>query len=268
MVHSGAQHDELLKAVVADSFGQRARNYNEYAKVQRTAAEFLVSMVDDQLSGLSGPYLEIGAGTGFLTQPLINQLPAGVFYATDLSEEMLHVCRENLEIPSGMDVVFDIRDAEMPLDHQKYGLIATAMTAQWFEDTRATLKRYAESLKPGGLLIYSYLDETCFPEWKALCAESGVPFTGNILPASAPLNIDTDHFCWESTTNEFFSETYPSPADFFRNLKRIGAGTQKNGNKNSVGAVLSLNEHWMKKGLESFKITYGITFGAIRRKKS
>lgn len=266
MVQTGLQDDKLLKSVVADTFGQRARNYNEYAKVQRTAAEFLVSLVDDQLPELSGPYLEIGAGTGFLTQPLLRHLPAGVFYITDLSDEMLQVCKENLSLPSGMEVVFDIRDAEQPLDSQQYGLIATAMTAQWFEDTTATLKRYAESLKPGGLLIYSYLDESCFPEWKALCAESGVPFTGNPLPTSAPLQIETNRFCWESTTNEFFSETYPTPADFFRNLKRIGAGTQKRGNKNSAGAVLNLNEHWLKKGLDSFKITYGITFGAIRRK--
>lgn len=266
MILAESQDDQLSNVVVADSFGQRARYYNEHAKVQRKAADFLVSLAEDLLSDLPGPYLEIGAGTGFLTQLLIRLLPSGDFFVTDLSEEMLRVCRENLEIPHWMEVIYDIHDAEQTLGSQQYGLIATALTAQWFVDTRATLKRYAESLKPGGLLIYSYLDESCFPEWKALCAESGVPFTGNPLPESLPLQIDTTQFCWESITTEFFSEVYPTPADFFRNLKRIGAGTQKTGNKNSVGAVLNLNEHWLKKGLDSFKITYGITFGVIRRK--
>jgi len=266
MIQPEPQNKELLRSVVAESFGQHARSYNEHARVQRTAAEFLVTMVDEYLRDLSGPYLEIGTGTGFLTQLLLQKLPSGTYYATDLSEEMLFVCRENLTIPRGLDVRYDIRDAEESLDSQQYGLIATAMTAQWFEDTPGTLRRYAESLKPGGLLIYSYLDESCFPEWKALCAESGVPFTGNPLPTSAPLRIDNNRFCWEGTTHEVFSEMYASPADFFRNLKRIGAGTQKQGNKNSAGAVLNLNEYWLKKGVDAFKITYGITFGVIRRK--
>jgi malonyl-CoA O-methyltransferase len=255
-----------IKSLVADSFGQQARSYNEHAIVQRKAANYLVNLVEDMLPELPEPYLEIGAGTGFLTQPLIDKLSSGTYIISDISEEMLQVCKEELHVPDYIQSRFEVRDAEQPLGDEKYGLIATAMTAQWFHDTASTLLRFADSLKPGGLLLYSYLDQTCFPEWKALCAEAGVPFTGNPLPKGVPLQINNNRFCWEYTSSEWYTERYASPADFFRNLKRIGAGTQRSGSKNTAGAVLSLNEHWLQKGLQSFEITYGITFGAVRCK--
>ncbi|HAC16512.1 MAG TPA: hypothetical protein DCE78_11300 [Bacteroidetes bacterium] len=266
-MRASALHNPDLKQIVADNFGQKARDYIQYAKVQRKAAEYLVSMVDDILPKLDGPYLELGAGTGFVTQLLMDKLPAGDFAVTDISEEMLAISQEVLNVPDAINAGFLIKDAEAPLPESTYGLIATAMTAQWFENLDATFHGYLNALKPNGLFVYSYLDERCFPEWKALCAESGIPFTGNTLPTSAPLSIDTSKFCWEYASNEIMSETYESPAEFFRNLKRIGAGTQRNGNKNSVGAVLALNEHWLRKGHKQFKISYGISFGAIRRKR-
>ena len=264
---SALQENSDLKKIVADNFGQKARDYIKYAKVQRKAAEYLVSMIDDILPELEGPYLELGAGTGFVTQPLVEKLPPGDFAITDISDEMLAICREVLTIPDTIKAEYLIKDAEEPLPESTYGLIATAMTAQWFDDLKSTFQGYLNALKPNGLLVYSYLDEQCFPEWKALCAESGIPFTGNTLPSSAPLSIDTSKFCWEYASNEMMSETFESPAEFFRNLKRIGAGTQRNGNKNSIGAVLALNEHWLRKGQDHFTITYGISFGAIRRKR-
>lgn len=264
---SAVQGNQDIKKIVADNFGQKARDYIKFAKVQLKAAEYLVSMIDDILPDLEEPYLELGAGTGFVTQPLMAKLPSGKMLITDISDEMLAISREVLQIPNHLDVEFLIKDAEDSLTESTYGLIITAMTAQWFDQIEATFNDYLKALKPGGVFVYSYLDERCFPEWKALCAESGVPFTGNPLPSYAPMTIDTSQYCWEYASNEIMSETYESPSEFFRNLKRIGAGTQRNGNKNSLGAVLALNEHWLRKGLREFTISYGITFGAIRRKR-
>lgn len=256
-----------LKEIVASNFGDKAKDYMKYARVQKQAAEFIVSMFEDIVTDLEPPFIELGAGTGFVTQPLVKLLPAGDFHVTDISAEMLHICRLELDIPDGITVHFEQKDAETRLPENSYGLILTALTAQWFSDTEGILIKLLESLKPGGVLVYSYLDERCFPEWKALCAETGVPFTGNQLPSAAPLKIDNNRFCWEYCSSDFFTELYENPSDFFRNLKRIGAGTQTSGNKNNYGAVISLNEHWKLKNKPAFNVTYGITFGAIRRKR-
>jgi malonyl-CoA O-methyltransferase len=254
-----------VKMVVASTFGDRAKDYINYAIVQRQAANHMVSIFEDIIINLEPPYIELGAGTGFVTQPLVNVLPDGDFYITDISDEMLAMCKHELQLPENIKAYFDRFDAEMDLPISQYGLIITALTAQWFSNTENVLLGLLESLKPGGVLIYSYLDERCFPEWKALCAESGIPFTGNQLPSAAPLKINSSKYCWEYTSSDLFTETYDSPANFFKNLKRIGAGTQTSGNKGSYGSVLQLNEHWLQKNKNNFNITYGITFGAIRR---
>lgn len=258
--------EKRLNRAVASSFGDHANDYINYAFVQREAAKYMVSMFEDIIINLNPPYIELGAGTGFATQPLVNILPGGDFYITDISDEMLAICKQELKLPDNIIAHFERFDAEMDLPVSKFGLIITALTAQWFSHTENVLLGLLESLKPGGVLLYSYLDERCFPEWKALCAESGIPFTGNRLPSSAPLQIDASNYCWEYCSSDLFTESYDSPADFFKNLKRIGAGTQTSGNKGNYGAVLSINEHWLQKNKSSFTVTYGITFGAIRRK--
>jgi malonyl-CoA O-methyltransferase len=258
--------DKDIKKNVASAFGDHAKDYIKYAHVQRQAAEFMVSMFEDIIITLEPPYIELGAGTGFVTQSLVPLLPEGDFYVTDISEEMLNVCRHNLTYPKKMRVHFEQRDAEKSLSDNQYGLIITALTAQWFSNTEMVLLRLLESLKPGGVLLYSYMDERCFPEWKVLCAETGIPFTGNQLPSSAPLQINSTRFNWEYSSSDLFTETYESPSDFFRNLKRIGAGTQTSSSKGNYGAILALNEYWLLKNKSNFQITYGITFGAIRRK--
>lgn len=255
-----------LKEKVAQSFGDKADAYNRFAFVQRIAAERFGELAEDIVNTLSPPYIELGCGTGFVTQHVARSLAEGDFYVTDISSAMLRACKRDLTLPPQLSVVFQQHDAEKSLKEGHYGLIITALTAQWFESTHNSLLSLLDSLKPNGVLIYSYLDDRCFPEWKALCAETGIPYTGNTLPASTPLKIDADTYSWEFYTPELFSEQYESPAEFFRNLKRIGAGTQKSGQKNNPGAIVALNEHWVQKGKPFFTISYGITFGAIRRK--
>ncbi|MCH8495563.1 MAG: methyltransferase domain-containing protein [Balneolales bacterium] len=256
-----------IKEKVAQNFGDKARDYNLYAFVQRKAAGRFAELAEDVVADLESPYLELGCGTGFITQPVLNRLSGGTFFITDLSPEMLESCQRDLAKPGNVDIVFEQRDAEDQLPENSYGLITTALTAQWFESTENTLLGYLNALKPGGVLMYSYLDDRCFPEWKALCAETGIPFTGNVLPPAVPLSFDPERFSWEFFTTELFTEEYDSPSEFFRNLKRIGAGTQRSGQKNNPGAIVQLNEQWSLRRKNVFQVTYGITFGGIRRKR-
>ena len=128
---------------------------------------------------------------------------------------MLQACQADLNIPERLQVHFSNIDGENQLPDDTYGLIFTALTAQWFADTEAVLNQYLRALKPAGMLMYSYLDERCFPEWKALCAETGIPFTGNTLPPCAPIPLDPSLYSWEYFSMELFTEVFDSPADFF-----------------------------------------------------
>jgi malonyl-CoA O-methyltransferase len=261
-----------LKDQVAQNFGTKAEDYNKYAIVQREAASRLAELAGQFICDLNGTYIELGCGTGFVTQYLCEILEKGAFEITDLSPEMLKACRIDLTNPNGLKLTFQIRDAESPLPENSYDLILNALTAQWFTDLDSVFKGWLKALKPGGMLIYSFLDNRCFPEWKKLCEDANLPFSANKLPAPIPLNLNFEHYEWEFFTTEIYTETFESPSEFFKNLKRIGAGTKTNtktktGSQESVaGTTSKINEYWTSLNKTEFQVSYGITFGGIRRK--
>lgn len=159
---------------VAQSFGRRARHYAEHAHLQRHTAQALADFVLEQ-GGLpgAGPVVEIGCGTGLLTE-LLHQ-PGRPYLATDLSPEMLEQCllrlgrRENLS--------FAVLDGQQPAFTAPPAALVSNLTCQWFADPVAGLAGLAR-LAP--CLAFSVPLSGSFPEWEAAFAELGR--TSGLLP--------------------------------------------------------------------------------------
>jgi malonyl-CoA O-methyltransferase len=258
----------LYKNRVAQNFGSKAEEYNQYAHIQRLAASKLAELAAPLINELDGIYLELGCGTGFVTQHLCEILQNGTFEITDISVEMLQVCQNDLRNPNELNLLFSLKDAENVLNENNYDLIINALSAQWFADLTTVFNSWLKALKPGGLLLYSYLDSRCFPQWKKLCSDANLPYTANLLPEPILLNFDSNKYELEFFTTEIYSETYKVPSEFFGNLKRIGAGTRTTPppEKSARGIIKQLDEYWLSNNNSNFCISYGITFAGIRRK--
>lgn len=208
---------------IATNFGHAAAQYESQAHIQAWAAEHLGQWLSD-LSVPEGSVLEIGCGTGLLSRQLIRHFPTRAIQLSDLSPAMLEQCRQQV---AGLypQPSFDCRDGEMPLT-EPYALIASSFTIQWFENPGRAIAQWAEVLLPGGYLLLAFPTAESFPEWRAACTRSGIPYSGVPLPDWAGLlkGLGDRLTIVQQQTVEMM-QPLTHPLNFFRQLQGIGAHT-------------------------------------------
>lgn len=67
-----------LNKQVAENFGRSVSDYHKQAEVQKEVADRLIASLEPWRDILPpGPILEVGCGTGFVTQGLVDLYPKG-----------------------------------------------------------------------------------------------------------------------------------------------------------------------------------------------
>lgn len=164
----------INKAQVQKNFSQHAITYDQYAVVQKEMARDLLLKIKR-----TGKYfrkiLEIGCGTGFLTELLAREYPLAQITATDIAPEMIVVAREKLAVFSNINYFVadgeNLRADNVSFD-PSFDLIVSNAVFQWFTDYTATFTQYHTYLGPGGYLIFSTLGAGTFKELY-VCLEDG-----------------------------------------------------------------------------------------------
>lgn len=254
------------KSDIAQNFGKSVDYYQKHAEVQKEVARRLIASLEPWREIIPpGPILEVGCGTGFVTEGLTELYPKREKIVTDLSPEMVAFCKERFE--SADNITFDVLDAEqISKGEPEYAMTVSGFAAQWFEDPALTLGKLMEATRPGGLLLASFPGSESFPEWKEYCKELGIPFTGNTLPdteevviklSTGPVQVDY----YEDTVTQKFD----SAADFFRHLKGIGAGSRKEGRALTPAEMKLLINHWDSKSRGEITVSYHVVFLAVKR---
>jgi len=129
--------------------------------------------------------LEIGCGTGFLTQALRERLPDAEWLVTDISPRMLDSCRARVGAESAE---FRVMDGARPaLEDARFDLICSSLAVQWFDDLGPALQRLANLLAPDGWLAISTLAEGTLEDWRRAHAGLGLVCGGPDYPGAAAL---------------------------------------------------------------------------------
>lgn len=257
--------------MIPEQFGKAAATYHEQAEIQRKVADGLMSSLLPWRGILpDAPILEVGCGTGFLTEKLLTHFPDKEFVITDASAEMLEFCQERLEeagVLEDRNVRFQLLDAhEMDADDESYSMVISNFTPHWFKDTALVLERLSESLVPGGLLLTSFPGDHSFEKWYEHCLKLGLPHTANPLPnveevvvklSMGPMQIDYYE-------NDLFQE-FESSMDFFRHLKQIGASYSIKNNSLSYKQFKLLTNHWDESSQGRIKVKWHIVYLAAKK---
>jgi malonyl-CoA O-methyltransferase len=254
------------KKTVSGSFSRFSKVYDEYAEAQAEAAFRLVSFIKKNIDKLpEGPVLEIGCGTGFVTREILPLYPDRKFLITDISQGMCETCRDHL-VNLGADssrIIFAVYDGESSWPENMFSFIFSGFTIQWFSDLEKSLSILASSIKPGGVFAFSFQADGSFTEWKNACRKLDIPFTANPLPSldsvleilSMPeYKLDVSH------SECSIPVSYPSSADFFRALKRIGAGTMSSGEHLSPAMMKGLMKELDSTHDSVLTVTYRAAF--------
>lgn len=204
---------------VLKAFNQAAETYDQYAVVQRCVAHKLADLLSP-LVPLPRTILEIGCGTGFLTELVHRQNPQAFYRATDLAPAMVEVCRKKV----GSAITYGVIDGERVALDQQADWIISNLTFQWFRTLEVSLKNLWDQTS---LLAFTLLVDGTFSEWKQLYAKVG------LKDRSQPL-IPIDHLdqiCQrlQPTKLTVFveqeKEHFSSSRAFIRYLKQSGAST-------------------------------------------
>lgn len=259
---------QTVKQRIADNFGRAATTYHQQADLQRQGAQKLLAlMTADTIQLPQGVILEIGCGTGFMTQGLIQAFPQHPLKITDLSLEMLHFCQSRLGVSEAQQalVQFEQLDGEQLPTTQFYAAIVSSFVFQWFQDPIHSLHRLIAQLQPGGYLFLSFPTAESFPEWRAICDQLQLPCTMHPLPQidlilqTLPGNVQL-----RTAKTVHYTTTHCNAADFLKSMKAIGAGLNPTQPSLTSRQLKQLIQVWDVQS-NPFQIQHCIAFWVIQR---
>ncbi|MBF0155481.1 MAG: methyltransferase domain-containing protein [Magnetococcales bacterium] len=208
------------KHQIATAFAA-AETYHTRAEVQRQVAIRLA----DHLHTLTLPptprILELGCGSGFLSQHLLDFWPTSHILLTDITHPMIMRNRAELKKKSG-HYHHVVMDGEYPAVNTGWDLITSSMTLQWFDNLPIALHHLATLLNPGGWIACSTLGRDTFHEWRQTCDHFNMPCGTPLYPTSDQLQALWPPTGQGKVTEESIRANYPNPMAFLQDLKTLG----------------------------------------------
>jgi len=262
------------------NFDRRANSYNQTVAVHKFAASRLASRINRQFTLASpGSILEIGCGTGVLSQHLLSLFPGRMICFLDPAAGMLALCRKNFQANSDCEFIHSpIEDylTNPKFSQTRHTLIASSFVLHWLFDLKLVLNQLLEKLAPAGQLFFSIPVAGSFPQWKNICHQLNMPFTGNQLPALEDITSAIDNSKASIDCEEYSCDIiFQNSLQFFQHMKMLGANTKKFISAGQLGAAdfRRLLKAWdnqsppvLGKSEDKIICTYKILEGTITRR--
>ncbi|OBZ19400.1 malonyl-[acyl-carrier protein] O-methyltransferase BioC [Bacillus sp. FJAT-27264] len=236
---------------VRRQFNRNANSYDAHAHIQRLmsdrlAQSFLGLKSKSNFSGLN--ILEIGCGTGNLTETLVTEWPSASITALDIAPAMIKLAEQrvlsaetnfnSIRKKSSDSLRFLHADVETWAPDAKaasFDLIVSNACFQWLSNPGQTLGHLRRMLRPGGSLTFTTFGPDTFCEMHEAFNE--VYRANGMEPQRHGLRfLSTDE--WSSLLKEagfssiqfersIQTETYASARDFLHSVKAMGASTSE-----------------------------------------
>ncbi|TVX88367.1 methyltransferase [Paenibacillus agilis] len=304
---------EMNKVLVGQRFDRRAHEYDRYADVQTKMIQTLLDWQPVQqhmqvLKEQNGNHnlrmhepsklLDIGCGTGALTQAVISALPSTSIELSmlDLSPRMLQEAQRKLML-AGYDVeqiqliaadaekwaaVDKVMDNDndsgtrtITQSQDSYDLILSSAAFQWFNQPQFTLQALYKRLRTKGMLTFATFMPGTLQQLHEACAYADSQLNFDVHPrGQAYVNaVDWQTWMGKCTSSSAWMEqewtlTYDSLEDMLQRVRRIGAS---NALQQRSAPITRKWIHYMKEyyyehyGMEngSVHVTYRAGFGYI-----
>jgi len=234
--HAPLSSPPVNRAHIKQHFSHAAPSYDEAAVLQKAVAEH----VDERLAltTLSPQViLDIGAGTGLLTEKVIHRYPQARTFAIDLSADMLKRAQQRLQGPrfkwlpqslfakDGANLV-NADAYALPIADHSVDLIVSNLMLQWCDDLDRVFQEFRRVLRPEGLLMFTTFGPDTLKELKQAwaVADADNPHVNHFVDMHDIGDaLIRNGFGQPVMDVETFTLTYDKPIGVLKDLKAIGA---------------------------------------------
>jgi len=248
---------KINKSLVARRFDRSSSTYDQHADIQKQMALRLLQTLD-RFEQPIRRICEIGCGTGYFTNLLIQKYPEVELVAVDLAPKMIETAREKIPNPNIHWYISDAEDVQSYLSG-KYDLIISNATIQWLSNPKETVGFWAEALQPNGLLLASTFGEDTFQELTTLFRK--LERQRGLRPGQHHLAMHSTSFwrdLWEQSglnsidiQEDWEKVSYPNCRSFLQEIKATGA------NYSTSNTPSLANHQLLKNVMEEYDQLYG-----------
>jgi malonyl-CoA O-methyltransferase len=254
----------MKKELIKRRFTKSQHTYHQHALVQRKISNTMGSMMLDNLPYKMDRILEIGYGTGFLTEEILTRFQVNKFFLNEIIEEVpVYINQLLSEVQPSAQLEFLFGDAESILFPSQLDAILSSSTVQWLENKDNFLKKSYDSLKPEGWLFFNTFGPNNLIEIKHLTGQG--------------LEYPTDQE-WGKWMSKYFSEVkivnetivvnFDSPRELLRHLRYTGVTATTLDFRWSKASFLDFQEKYYERHLEKGKVslTWDVIYVKGRKK--
>ncbi|MCH9645824.1 MAG: malonyl-ACP O-methyltransferase BioC [Proteobacteria bacterium] len=213
---------------VRTAFNKASNNYEDHAFLQKEVAKRLDQKLNI-ISSNSAVILDLGAGTGLLSQQLSERFTDSTIIALDFAQNSLKNNSTNKKICADAN--------HLPLADNSVDLVISSLMMQWCPDLKQLFSEIHRVLKNDGLILFSTFGPDTLKELKK---------SWSVVDNDTHVNTFTDmHDIGDQLLNTGFQSpvmemetltlTYQTVIDLLRDLKAIGAQTVDTRSKSLMG---------------------------------
>jgi malonyl-CoA O-methyltransferase len=209
----------MIDKNIKDSFDTVAANYDKAAFLQHEIAKKLIAktiFIKDAPQSI----LDLGAGSGILSELLVAQYPDSKITAIDNSEKMCEVAAAK---PGFKTICADAR--QMPFSDWAYRAIYSNLMLQWVPDYLRVFTETKRVLAPGGFFIFSTFGPKTLVELRRAWAEvDDYKHVNDFAPMQEIADkLSQQGFIDVVVSTETIVVKYDSIRKIFADLKAVGA---------------------------------------------
>jgi len=256
----------LDKTQISRSFGNASQSYDDMAALQRKVGNELVRYLDNE--NHQERILDIGCGTGFFTEKIINALPDAELLALDIALPMLLKTQQRLTCEAINLVCADAE--QLPFIDNSFQQVVSNLALQWCYDLSPLFKGLHDVLKPSGVLIFSTFGEQALCELKSAWSKvDNFPHVNDFCNADELQQaLYAAGFIEVNIVKKTYQHEYASVIALMKELKGIGAHNthqQRNRHLTSKGQLKTLLSAYPQTRQGTIKASFEILYVQARR---
>lgn len=241
---------EKIDSKIRRAFSKAAGDYDLLTSLHKEIARELVLKIK-----LENPQeiLDVGMGTGYLTNKLVHLFPEAKVTGLDFAQGMIEEAQKNSE---GFTVV-EADACQLPFPKETFDAVTSNLAYQWIEDLSQAFTEAFRVLKADGLFCFTLFGHDTLKELfislDNICDDKPAPLRRLASQDQVKEALRKAGFKDVSVSVEHIQVHFASVTELLKWLKAIGA--------NRLAEEIPVGKDWLKKLEQEYRKNYSDSFG-------